>query len=411
MAMAPPPARKRHASRRLAVSLVVAGLLGSTAPLAAAPAVSPDAEATASALLMLEYAESAQPVASVFAGRTETTVVFAKEPTLSTQQVLRASLHLGQDTNAALPFAWDLPAGRFYLDLNRNRDLTDDPTGVIASKPDEASVTFTNLHLTLATSVGPQPATVDLRFSGFTLGTQLVAYVHLDLRSFWQGKWTWQDRDWHVAIVQRLDEDAAFDHPAYLVLRPWDARTNHIDLVNGTPDAVDFPRRLFWLGHAFRIEGAFVRDGNELRYKLELKEQRVDMGELQITGGLLHRLFLEDTNGYAAVLDSPRGPVQLPLGTYQLREVWVRHGTSLALQVPDRRIAVQPNTPATLIAGGPLTNSVTLERHGRDLVIDYQLLGQDGGVFHRMPVDRTKPPRFAIHKGGRQLASGQFEFG
>jgi hypothetical protein len=59
----------------------------------------------------------------------------------------------------------------------------------------------------------------------------------------------------------------------------------------------------------------------------------------------------------------------------------------------------------------PLTNSVTLERSGRKLNMNYQLLGADGGAYRLAQVDRTTPPEFTVFRGGKKVMAGKFEFG
>jgi hypothetical protein len=44
------------------------------------------------------------------------------------------------------------------------------------------------------------------------------------------------------------------------------------------------------------------------------------------------------------------------------------------------RFSVDDKTPAVLNVGGPLTNSVIVSRHGRDLRLDYRLVGAGGEI-------------------------------
>ena len=68
-------------------------------------------------------------------------------------------------------------------------------------------------------------------------------------------------------------------------------------------------------------------------------------------------------------------------------------------------------TTAVLKAGGPLDNNVTANRQGPDLVLNYHLVGAGGETFRLAKRDTTKPPKFAIYKGDKKVASGDFEFG
>ena len=68
-------------------------------------------------------------------------------------------------------------------------------------------------------------------------------------------------------------------------------------------------------------------------------------------------------------------------------------------------------TTAVLKAGGPLNNTVTASRQGQDLVLNYHLAGAGGETYQLAKQDTSKPPAFAIYKGDKKIASGDFEFG
>jgi hypothetical protein len=72
---------------------------------------------------------------------------------------------------------------------------------------------------------------------------------------------------------------------------------------------------------------------------------------------------------------------------------------------------VDARTTAVLQTGGPLTNSVTASRQGQDLRLDYCLVGAGGETYQLAKQDRSKPPEFAVYKGGKKIAYGTFEFG
>ena len=58
---------------------------------------------------------------------------FEKEPDLGERAIVRGRLLTGTGEDSWTGFAWDRSKGTLYLDLNRNRDLTDDPEGVFQS--------------------------------------------------------------------------------------------------------------------------------------------------------------------------------------------------------------------------------------------------------------------------------------
>jgi hypothetical protein len=73
-------------------------------------------------------------------------------------------------------------------------------------------------------------------------------------------------------------------------------------------------------------------------------------------------------------------------------------------------MTISENKPAVLVAGGPLTNSVSISRRGKHLTMDYQLAGV-GGAYQLVNQDRSHPPEFTIYQGDKKVGSGKFEFG
>ena len=71
---------------------------------------------------------------------------FAREPDVAGRRVFRGVFKLGADTNQFVPFLWDIEGGRLHLDLNRNRDLTDEPGGGLTASGREVQL-FHGLRL------------------------------------------------------------------------------------------------------------------------------------------------------------------------------------------------------------------------------------------------------------------------
>jgi hypothetical protein len=141
-------------------------------------------------------------------------------------------------------------------------------------------------------------------------------------------------------------------------------------------------------------------------------------GRLDIDGQFIKGLTLEGTAHDVATvsLDSPGPRVWLPVGTYYWTQVDLQAPKSgdvyQAYNWYDRRtgtISISQGKPARLKIGGPLTQTVTAERQGTNLVLNYELRGVAGERY--TPENRTKPPAFAVYHNDRKIASGSFEFG
>jgi hypothetical protein len=352
---------------------------------------------------------------------------FKKEPAFGSRKVLRGTLQFGNNSEQAIPFAWDRSEGKLYLDLNRNQDLTDDPHGVFSSSnPRQGSnyyQTFTDVHLSFKTPAGSYQALVDLNLYSF--GDRLSG--NAACRSIWTGRATLQGSDWQVGIVENFSGTVGSAASGYMLVRPWAAREQpfHLDFQNGGLDGFLFSPNLFFGGHAYQAACDYVAQGGPPHFNLRLKEQPVELGELKLTGRFINRLVLTGSRGAPArermtvILDSPQPVVKIPTGSYGECRVGLKAGGVEACRELNRyggppskpTVVLGNGAPAVLAAGGPLTNSVSVNREGRRLALSYQLVGADGARYQLPGNDRLHPPEFAIAKDGKVIASGKFEFG
>ena len=380
--------------------------------LRAAEAVPADASSSNTSTASLEYQETGYNVTSWSASLTTQTIAFPKEPAAASGKTVRGVFNFGGASSNAIPFLWQRDARKLFLDLNRNRDLTDDPAGVF-SAPAVSSIsyqTFTNIHLRFNTAAGRCRALVDLNL--YDYGVQPSGIVRV--RSFWQGRATLNGRDWQVGIVQNnLNQSGTFEN-GQLLLRPWSARNRPFAASDGTLATVPFSRGLFVDGHSYQLDLTAQSENGEARPAFRFTEKSVALGEVKITGKFIQRLVL--TGGPYLVVDQPAGTLKIPNGAYDQPSILLAQGGNEAFYnssqpISVSRISVSDKAPAVLDVGGPLTNSVTATREGQDLRLDYKLIGAGGASYRLVNQDSSKPPEFAIYKGDRKIASGKFEFG
>lgn len=137
-----------------------------------------------------------------------------------------------------------------------------------------------------------------------------------------------------------------------------------------------------------------------------------NLGELKLQGKHIERLVLRRKDGGTEKFDKPAETIKLAIGKYRLQEVRLQGGYSCGITTPISDadwVTVAEDKPAVLKVGAPLKQGVRVERWGRFLVLNYELLGVGGEKYTQ--ADRNKPPTFTVYKAGKEIASGKFEFG
>jgi hypothetical protein len=384
---------------------------------------------------------------------------FPKEPALAPGPVVRGVLKFGGNPSNAIPFVWQGGAKKLFLDLNRNQDLTDDPAGVRSAEalysgaPSFLHQRFTNLYLSFPASSSGAPMQVDLCFQMETARQPDWVCCNAALRSYWQGKVTREGQDWQVGLMQNLSDDPGSFRHGQLLLRPWEERTNRFiascekpedtlavpwegkDWMARASEAFAFSPRVFFGGHASRLDWSAEPRGHEERLALRLTEQPTGLGDLRITGSFVQRLVLTGET-YMVVLTQPPASVKVPADRYHPYRVRLEQGNTgayfnfgvlqtgmanvmeevtgaqmpvLSQPPPEQAVAVEEHRAGVLAVGGPLTNCVSATHRGRNLLLSYRLIGAGGGEY-RLWRD-WREPRFSVGKSGKQIGSGKFEFG
>jgi hypothetical protein len=361
----------------------------------------------------LQFVQTPYAVNNVGLTLTKQAGPFTYEPKLIAR-AFRGTLSFGGADNQ-FAFIWCRDEGKLYLDLNQNRDLTDDPAGVFDRSAGSPSYyqTFTNVQLTLRSPTGTCRLVTDLEFWQF--GNNSTPTCTAESHSSWQGKVNLAGEDWQVGVVPNLAHGAEVCDGDGLLLRPWSRRDEAFSTSGSTFDAPVFSRKVFFGGHAYQLRWRPGTATAVMRPALEFAEQTVPLGEVRINGKFIKRLVLGGGE-YLVLGDRPAATLKVPVGNYYPPDVLLEQNGVQAYRgsgpvgMP-KSVAVTGRAPTVLAVGGPLTNSVITTRQGDVLRLNYQLIGAGGETYQLAVVDRSKPPEFAIYKGHRQVASGNFEFG
>ena len=135
--------------------------------------------------------------------------------------------------------------------------------------------------------------------------------------------------------------------------------------------------------------------------------QEQPLGQLKIEGGQIEVLMLRASNGQTKTFNKPEEIIKLSKGTYYLQQVNLKNG--LLCNTDKERIEVFGDTPAVLIVGAPLKQTIDVKRQGRFLLLNYKLTGQGGESYRDL--SRREKPAFTVYKGDKVIASGNFEYG
>lgn len=335
---------------------------------------------------------------------------FNKEPSFGGGTVHRGVLKLGGGASNDLAFAWNRTTGKLYLDLNGNLDLTDDAGGPFACQAARNyTQRFSDIHLPYQTPAGTWRMLVDL-----SLWDEGRLTCNLSMRSFWEGKVTLHGEEWQVGLLRHEPFLETAPGSTDFLLRPWSDHAKPFGFYDDRLDIMPFPPKLFLGSHAYELRCADEGRGQSARMRLEFAEREVKLGELKISGAFVRRVMLEGGH-YRVVLDNPPATAKVPVGGYAAPKVCLQKGgleACLDPQMPRRsdRVIVGEKTPGVLVAGGPLTNSISISKRGKYLNLNYHLEGV-GGVYRLLNQDRSHPPEFTVYRGDKKLASGRFQYG
>ncbi|MGO8698540.1 MAG: hypothetical protein ACLQVY_12565 [Limisphaerales bacterium] len=363
----------------------------------------------------LEYTEMDYTPAFWGVPITERATPFKKEPPAASGKTIRGVLNFGGEASNSIPFLWQRDAGKLFLDLNRNEDLTDDPQGALsATGPLRfASQTFRSIHLTFATKcdkwTGLCAVLADLNMWGYA--QQLGCSV--GFRSLWEAKLDLQGKVWQVGIVPSAPAPDNWFAGRSLLLRPWENGKLPFSLNDGSLDALPFSPSLFLDGGAYAVALVDSVPKSPFQPCLRLVPQSFPLGELKITGQFIQRLLLPGGPALV-VLNQPAETVKVPVGRYRAPEVQLGQNGSRAVRSPnfietESGTKVTATSTAVIVDGGPLTNRVIVNREGRDLRFDYRLIGANEQPYKF--VGLVQQPEWSVFRGEKKIASGKFEFG
>jgi len=339
-------------------------------------------------------------------------VVFKKEPDFGDHKIVRGALPFARDKKDYLCFAWDFTEQMLYLDLNRNLDLTDDPTGVIANRGESKwRPDFGNIRIQSDQPQAAIPYTVRLNLVTYNRFQQV--FCNVSVRSGWQGDIELYGKKWQMSVVDNLD--GVIGEEDIFTIRPYEGGDK--DPVSfGNSDRLYVPREFFLDGHAYDLAFDFGSQRKKSELIASFTEARPPMGEVRLDGRFVKRLSLRESEKKGSplvILDLPDKNVFIPTRTYRIQRIFLDGGEKQGLFWADgnEEISVAKGELFVLKMGGPLNHSVKARRYERNLSLDYTLVGIGSERYIQLKADRKNPPTFAIYHGDNTIVSGSFKYG
>ena len=336
----------------------------------------------------------------------EKDVNFEKEPDFEQRSIVRGLLQTGTAEKNNIGFAWDRAEGKLYLDLNRNRDLTDDPDGVFASDSKGSYQNFPNIHLEVQIDSVQLDFEIQITIYDFGAGpTYCQVYVY----SGFQGEIELNGKNWLLKVADNFD--GKITRADKIALTPVEANIGLGFVQLSSP----VPETIFFDGHNYGLSFDFQPGETTPSLKVNLAETDSPMGQLELEGKFIKRMVLE-AGSSLVLLDSPEATIGVPAGNYRLSYIFLDSGDTGLFQADLNRqqsedISVSKGESTVLKIGGPLCNSVEVQRIGKVLTLEYELLGIDGYNYNSLRGRVENPPTFAIYNKGKEIATGKFEYG
>ncbi|MHC4740052.1 MAG: hypothetical protein ACYS9Y_14180 [Planctomycetota bacterium] len=329
---------------------------------------------------------------------------FAKEPDFAERNIARGVLPTGAKEEQYTGFAWDQAEGKLYLDLNHNGDLTDDPKGIFeGDRPDSSYQTFEDIHLEVQRDTVRLPYVVRMYLYQFS---RQQANCDIWVVSGFSTEIELYGRKWYVAVADDMNGVIHGDDQLFLLPLENDAE------VGRNQHSLPLAERIFFDGHNYDLSFELKAGQIEPSLRVTFSESEVPMGRLSLEGKFIKRLSLR-AGSAMVLLDAPGSIESIPAGEYECEDILLDGGELGLFSVTDApavSVAVIENETATLKVGGPLSSSVEVQRTGNVLQLSYNLTDV-GGHSYTSSQRVDKPPTFTIYKGGKEIASGSFEYG
>lgn len=332
-------------------------------------------------------------------------VEFKKEPFPNRGKIFRSVMPIG-DVKNPIPFAWNASKRTLYLDLNRNLDLTDDRH--YSPEPfSQPSYQYYQFRIPLKIDDMSTSYIVNAVFYPHRNGSYVVIW------SRWEGLIELYGKKYKFILADDMDGKIDLNGRDIFFIIPEDDPSGenviYQSLTNRTGARPDI---LFLNGHAFRVSAEFAKRDNKLCVKATFRETQIETEEVRITGQYIKCLYLSGNN--LIIQESPGKEIRIPAGRYPQARVVLGDEKSKYLATCDlslHNFEVARGKPATLTVGAPLKSIVDASQNDRYISLTYRLIDNNNNDYTLSAKEPNQQPRAVIYQSGREIQSGNFEYG
>ena len=332
---------------------------------------------------------------------------FEKEPDFGNRYIIRGFIPIGSNQKEHIGFAWDIDGRKLYLDLNRNRDLTDDPAGVFQSNTSGRFQNFRGINLSLQKGTLKLPYVISMDM--FSPG-QSYHSCSASIVSSFAGEITLHGRKWDVAVVDNMNGCIGPGDHFFMIPQDVDMGSNR------DWHQLKVPESIFLDSRNYDVSFEFQPGKTEPKLQITLAESEKPMGRLDIDGENIARLVLESDSS-TVLLHYPGKSVSIPASDYHCRNIFLYDKKAGIFAYDSTRtprstsLSVPRDQSVTFKVGGPLDSNVEVTRQGNTLNLRYRLLGAGRREYKRLQENRDKPPSFTVYCGNKKIVSDTFEYG
>jgi hypothetical protein len=327
---------------------------------------------------------------------------FEKEPDFGGRKVVRGLIPAGAEEKDYIGYACDLKKGKLYLDLNRNRDLTDDPNCVFTTDRPGRNGYFEKVRFSVKSGSLEVPYVAQISFHG-------SSYANMTIRSGFSSEIEVGGRKWKIEVVDNMD--GKIGDRDYFVLDC--VREGVVGLLRSLGN-LPIRENIFFGGRFYKTDFEFKVKEGKLVLQMRLDELQAPLGKVKIESKFVKCLVVNNDTTQV-ILDSPAGESVVPLGNFNYEHLVIEGEKSEKFKVTNfhggNEFSVNSDEPTIIKAGGALINSVSVQRNGSVLTFGYKLVDAIGNEYGSLQGSRDNPPGFVVYKGDKQVGSGTFEYG